>query len=119
MKILFYSSIGLGIEETLRTLIPEEGIEVFRSLEDLSGRLRRLCGNDTIVLLRAGDRQELSRIVSLCDLFQRLRVILLVPDREDETISLAHRLRPRFLGSGENDFSDTMGVLRKMIGGKV
>jgi hypothetical protein len=120
VKIIFYSSIGrepeTGIEEILRTLVPEEGVEVYRSLEELTRRLYRLYDNNVIILLRARDRGELSRIVSLSDLLQGLRVILFIPDREEETISLAHRLRPRFLSNGESDFSDTVGVLRKMIG---
>jgi len=89
---------------------------VYRSIEELAHGLHRLYDHDTIVLLRARDREELLRIVSLRDLLQGLRVILLLPDREEETISLAHRLRPRFLSNSESDFSDTMSVLQKMIG---
>ena len=106
----------MGIGERLRTLVPEERVEVYRSIEELARGLHRLYDNDTIVLLRAQDREELLHIVSLRDLLQGLRVILLIPDLEKETISLAHSLRPRFLSNGESDFSDTMGVLRKMIG---
>jgi hypothetical protein len=120
MKILFYSSKkeepGMGIGERLRTFVPEERLEIYRSIEELVHGLYRLSDHDTIVLLRAGDREELLRIVSLRDLLQGVRVILLVPDREEETISLAHRLRPRFLSNSESDFSDTMSVLQKMIG---
>jgi hypothetical protein len=119
MKILFYSSIreaaGMEIAERLKALATGDGLSVYRSIEALSYGLQRLYEHDPIVILRARDRKELLRIVSLRDLLQGLRIILLVPNREKETISLAHRLRPRFLSNSENDLSDTMSVLQKMI----
>ena len=120
VKILFYSSKmqdpEVSIGASLRTLVPDERIEIYRSIEDLANGLLQLLDPDAIVILQAGDRQELLRILSFRDLLQGVRVILLVPDREEETISLAHRLRPRFLGNSENDFSNTMSVVRKMLG---
>jgi hypothetical protein len=120
VKILFYSSKrqapGVSIGASLRTLVPDERIEIYHSIENLAHGLLQLLDPDAIVILQAGDRQELLRILSLRDLLQGVRVILLVPDREEETISLAHRFRPRFLASSENDFSNTMSVVRKMLG---
>jgi len=119
LKILLYSSKkeqpGVGIGERLRMLVPEDRFKIYRSVEEFIQGLYRLYDHDTIILLQVKDREELLRIVSVRDLLQGLRVILLVPDRERETISLAHSLRPRFLGNSENDFSDTMSVLQKMI----
>jgi len=105
----------MGIRAKLRRLVPEEKLEIYRSIEELVHGLYRLNSYNTILLLQAKDREELSRIVSLRDLLQGLRVILLIPDREGDTISLAHRLRPRFLSNSEKDFSDTFSVLQKMM----
>jgi len=120
VKILFYSSKmhdpAIGIGESLRTLVPDEGVETYTSIEELAKRLLHLIDHDAIVIIQAGDREELLSILSLRDVLQNVRVILLLPDREDETISLAHRLRPRFLANSESGFSDTMSVLRKMLG---
>jgi hypothetical protein len=119
LKILFYSSqkeeSGTGIGERLRMLVPEDGLKIYRSIEELVHGLYRLYDSETIVLLQARDREELLRIISLRDLLQGLRVILLIPDRDGETISLAHRLRPRFLSNSENGFSETFSVLQKML----
>jgi hypothetical protein len=120
VKVLFYSSTpedpGMGVETRLKDLVPAGRVEVYRSIEELTRRLQRLYDHDTIVILQAEDRKQLVRIVSLRDLFQGVRIILLVPDREEETIVLAHRLRPRFLSTSEGDFSDVMSVLQKMLG---
>ena len=120
MNILFYSSkirdpeIGLGA--SLKTLVPDERVEIYTSIEELANRLLHLLDHDAIVIIQAEDREELLHILSLRDVLQGVRVILLVPDREDETISLAHRLRPRFLANSESGLSDTMSVVRKMLG---
>lgn len=106
----------MGIGARVKALIPEGRVEVYRSIEELAHGLHRLYDHDTIVILRAGDREELLRIVSLRDLLQGLRVVLHLPDQEEETISLAHCLRPRFLSNSESDFSDTISVVRKMLG---
>jgi hypothetical protein len=120
VKIVFYSSARedpeIGIGARLSSLVPSGGLEVYRSIDELAHGLHRQYDHDTIVVLQARDRGDLVRIVSLRDLLQGVRVILLIPDREEETISLAHRLRPRFLGNSEGDLSDTMSVLRKMLG---
>ena len=119
MKIIFYSSSREDTEkeicEMLKELASEESIEMYQSIEELKQCLKRLFNHETIVILRARDREELLRIVSLSDLLQGLRIILLIPNRDKETISIAHQLRPRFLSNGESDFSDTMSVLQKMV----
>ena len=119
MKVLFFSSTledpGRGLETSLKDLVPAGRVEVCRSIEELTRRLQRLYDQNTIVILQAQDKQQLARMVSLRDVFQGFRIILLVPDREEETIVLAHRLRPRFLSTSESDFSDVMSVLQKML----
>ena len=119
MKVLFFSSTledpGRGLETSLKDLVPADRVEVCRSIEELTRRLQRLYDQNTIVILQAQDKQQLARMVSLRDVFQGFRIILLVPDREEETIVLAHRLRPRFLSTSESDFSDVMSVLQKML----
>jgi hypothetical protein len=120
VKILFYSSTsqgcGIRIEEGLSTLVPGESVEVYRSIDDLANRLKRLLDHDAIAILQVRAKEELLDLVSISNLLQDVRVILLLSDREEETISLAHRLRPRFLANSESGFSDTMSVVRKMLG---
>lgn len=105
-------AIGAG----LRGFVPDENLEVYRSIEELAQMLHRLYDYNTIAILQARDREELLRIISLRELLQGMRVILLIPDQEEETISMAHSLRPRFLSTGKSGFSDIMNVLRKMLG---
>ena len=69
-----------------------------------------------IAVLEANSMDELKDLVSLHDLFLDIRIILILPDRERETISNAHKLRPRFLAYADSDFESVKVVLKKMLG---
>jgi hypothetical protein len=44
-----------------------------------------------------------------------VRLVLVLPDEEDETIALAHGLRPRFVTYADGDYSELREVLQKML----
>ena len=119
VKILFYARIAedpeTGFEGRLKGFVPADRLEVYRSIRELSQRLEALYNHETIVVLQARDMKRLMCMVSLRDQFQGVRIILLVPDREEETLLFADRLRRRFLINNEGDFSDVMSVLQKML----
>jgi len=96
------------------TLIPD----VFPSAESFFERLRQPTPPTTSVLLMAGDASELSHLLSMNDFLRNLRIIVAVPDESPETLGLARRFWPRYIASGEGDFSDVAAVLGKMAKGQ-
>jgi len=48
-------------------------------------------------------------------LFQNIRIILLLPNKEPETVAMAHQLRPRFLAGRNSDLAEGPAVLKKMF----
>jgi hypothetical protein len=42
-------------------------------------------------------------------------IILVLPDRQEDTIRLAHLLKPRFLSSIKDDFKDLNQIVSKII----
>ena len=118
MQLLYYSS-GDGqnhkrLETAVQTAIPESQIESFKSLEDFGERLRLPIEPDSIAVLSALDREELLRMQRFRSLLTEIFVVLVVPDREDGTIRLAHLLLPRFLSQQEDTFVDLAKVLAKI-----
>jgi hypothetical protein len=118
MQLLFYSS-GDGrnytrLETAVQTAIPESQIELFKSLGDLEKRLRMPVEPDSIAVLSVSDRDELQRIQLLRPLLTEIFVILVLPDRENGTIQLAHLLLPRFMSQQEDTFVDLGKVLAKI-----
>jgi hypothetical protein len=117
MNLFFYSRQTDGqLQGLVEALGPEEKLEVCRSIESLSERLYLPRSSPCIAVLDARSKRELSDIVSLGHLFNDVRVILILPDRRDETIALGHRVRPRFLTFGDSDFTEVLEVIRKMLG---
>ena len=120
MNLFFYSTetggTGGQLQRLVEALVPEEKVEVYRTIRRLSERLYLPRDSMPIAVLHARSKSELTDIVSLAHLFNDVRIILIVPDREDETIALGHRLRPRFLAFINSDLTKVSEVLRKMLG---
>jgi hypothetical protein len=117
--MIFYSSTGGNTEERLQkaieAVIPGRKRELCRTIDDLWGKLL-LPKNDLIIaLLLAEKRDDLVELVSMSNLFRDTRIILIAPDREKETVALAHLLRPRLLSYVDSDFTDVFTVLTKII----
>ena len=115
MSLLFYSpqSNGPGerIRERLERAFQAEGIEICRSVEALSKRLRvpkRLPGAAVAVLC---NRQDLLDILAVEELLSGLNTILILPDDDADTLAKAHRMRPRFLAYSYTDPEIVVSVL--------
>lgn len=121
MCVLFFARESGGAAgrfyEILKTLVSDKAkLEVFRTPKDLSGRLRRPSGfKEGIAVLFVKSREELLELQSLGELLCDLRIILLLPDDEEETIAAGHLLRPRFLSYADGDFREVAAVLYKML----
>jgi hypothetical protein len=117
VNLFFYSTeTGGQLQRLVEALVTEEKVEVYRTIGSLSERLYLPRNSMSIAVLHARSKGELSDIVSLGNLFKDVRVILILPDWEDETIALGHRLRPRFVSYDDGNFTDVLEVLRKMLG---
>lgn len=119
MNVLFYSSaddeIGRHLQKIIGEIVPEDAIEIYRTIHHLTGRLHRPRYNLNLAIVMAASREELSEIVCLSDLLWDMRIILILPDDQRDTISKGHLLRPRFLSYADSDFSDVAAVLTKMF----
>lgn len=72
--------------------------------------------SETIAVLLARSRDDLKIFKDLLDrVFSDYRIILILPDREFETISLGHQLRPRYFSYADGDFSEIGEVLENML----
>jgi hypothetical protein len=119
MQLLFYASKNDESENRLdaaiRSVAQGEAVERFVTLEDFRERLRSIVEPNSIMVLAAVDREELSKLQAFREMLTEIYIILVLPDREDDTIKLAHRLKPRFLSQTEDDFSDLSRIVAQMI----
>lgn len=69
---------------------------------------------DVLILVPA-DSGELEHLLSMKDILQDFRLILILPDEGEETITRGHALMPRFLTFSNNDLDEVIRVLGRMI----
>jgi hypothetical protein len=118
MQLLLYSSGDdqntKRLEAAVHKVIPESQIELFKRLNDFMERLRMLIEPNSIAVLSASNREELQQMQRLRKLLTEIYVIIVIPDRMESTLRLAHLLLPRFLSQKESDFTNLKKVINKM-----
>jgi hypothetical protein len=106
------------IKVIFEALSPRQNVKVFSSVDDLAESLLTTFYQDGIVVLMAKKREELSELMPILPLFRRVRIILLLPDQEPETIKIGYSLEPRFLSCLDNGLSEVKSVVQKMLKNK-
>ena len=119
MNLLFYAPVTGGVGDRLQRviegLVPEENTEIYRTIDSLARRLCQPTYDLSIAVLLADSRDALSDILSIRGLLCHLRVIVILPNGQDDTIAKGHALRPRFSTYVDSDFADVAAVLGKML----
>ncbi|MDD5222430.1 MAG: hypothetical protein PHE84_00440 [bacterium] len=115
--VLLYSSNDDFREELypfLKILVPESDLVVGKTQEELL-RILGLSRTNFIAVLFVSSQKELSQLVSLQDHLRGAKIILVLPDREKQTIAEGHQLQPRFLTFANGDLGEVKAVLGKML----
>lgn len=90
-------------------------VEVCRELGELSLRLRDPTERICLIILVAADECEIEGYVSLADLFEDIRILIVLLEENPRALLKAHTLRPRLLVTGMPDPAVMGGVLSKII----
>ena len=119
MNALFYlpvtSKIDARIQEVVEMARSMAKTEVFRSIGDLSSRLRRPADGFIIAFLVAGNKKDLVDFAFIRHLFSDTPIILVLPDRKESTAIIGYGLVPRFLTYMDSNLMEAGAVLEKMI----
>jgi hypothetical protein len=119
MELLFYSGKNQQYRERvlniIRGLVPEKKIGNYTTVENLCNRLRQFRDDKMLAILMTATQEELVDVILIHDLLVDIPIILVLPNREKETISKGTKLHPRFISYMDSDFSDIQAVLEKMV----
>jgi hypothetical protein len=119
MELVIYSTISEErqgeLVNVIEPFLPEKEIEVYRTLEEFSLRLKHPAQPNSIALLAPGSRQDLMEMLSRRELLRDLRTIIIAPDHETETVAIAHQFRPRYLAYLNGGFGEIAAVVGKMV----
>jgi len=119
MTLLIYSTTTSLKEKRLLRIIelmlPEKKFKFYRTIDDFSQRLRQPVLKQRILILLLNSPKELEDVLSIRELLEDAKIILIVPDTNPATLARGHILRPRFLSDSKSDFVDVAAVLRRII----
>jgi len=119
MRILFFSKDTTGFGKQLQNAIENrflpERIETYRNIQALLQRLREPFIRGQVLVLFASHREDLAEIISMGDLLSDLPVILILPDKDKDTVKKGHALSPRLLTYGDSSVREVVPVLQKML----
>jgi len=119
MELIFYSNdrndFSSGLLDQISALVPMESLVVCRNFRQLRRALLKPAYNLFAAILVVSGRQDLLDLISMARFLRSIRIILILPDREPETISKGHALRPRFLTWPAGDSGEVISVLHKML----
>ena len=104
------------LQRKIEPLVPEAQVENYSSIRDITQRLHRPMKEEVVGIFMPSSEKDLSDMLSINHLVKDIRIILVLPDREEKTISMGHSLRPRFLTYADGDLSDVAAVMIKMMG---
>jgi hypothetical protein len=117
MNLLFYAPRSdeptERLQKVIETILPRVNREIHRDLQGLIKRLYEPSDGRRVLVL-CPSKEYLSCIQIIRSLFLSIPVIVVLPDRETETVALGHSLRPRLLTYEDSDFLELAGVLVKM-----
>ena len=117
-RILFFAEKddldGERLLAAIGRMLPQSQIEVCREFEQVWKGLRLPGREGLIAVLTAARKEDLRRFQSIRDLLGDVPTILIIPDEDETTLQMAHRMLPRYLSLKHGDFSDVIQVLQKM-----
>jgi hypothetical protein len=120
-KVILYARLMEGAGEKLFDLIqriaPAQDTEIYDSIDQFSQRLRQPTGELTVAVIIANSKEDLLNLLFIRNLLQDIRIILVLPDREKDTIEKGHRLYPRFVSYLDSNLEEVAAVLNNVLMG--
>ena len=119
MQIFLYISQNVESGRRLLRLILKMGrqknIMSFVSLDEAKKQLKLSVHSGDILIFLADTDEELNQLYAIKDVVDDVRIILILPNNQPETLALAHLLRPRFITYIDRDVAEVGSVFQKML----
>jgi hypothetical protein len=118
MELLLYAPVSQDVRErvvsTLEPVLPEDSMRVCSTIDNLYRNLQTSKQHLTIAVLVLSNRKDLMKLRSIRPMFRDVRILLVLPDTEEETIAMAHRFQPRYLTFIDKNIPALATVVERM-----
>jgi len=106
-----------GLLSAVAPYVSAGSLEVFTDFRSFAERARKPKQTPSVAVVYNPNAPDLRALVSLRDFLRDVRVLLILPDQDEETIALAHRVRPAYLAYVDDGISGVVSVLKRLTGG--
>ncbi len=108
------SPAHLKVLDFAGTLFQTGKIRVYSTVSGFAKAIQAPEAHESIILALAETRQDLSGILALSEILEGRQVILILPDADPDTLSLALSCYPRYVSDIRSDMADVCEVMEKM-----
>ena len=119
MKVALYIPQGTNKAAELQRLaelpVKDVSIWVCHTVESLESLLRQPAEGPGLAVLMPSSHEDLNRLIKVGWMLQSARVIVILPDRLNNTITQGHLLRPSFLTFDDCDLKEVGAVMRNIL----
>jgi hypothetical protein len=119
MNFLLYATVSEDLSQSVREMLVTKlsgiTVELHQALSEFWLRLQGLKGDKIVLLLLPGSREDMLDLLAIRHLLRDVRSILVLPDLEEDTVGLAHRLNPRHMAYVNNDLSGLAAVIDDVL----
>ncbi len=118
MRTIFYSNdineIQTKLDNSTYNQIQGITVEIIDSFQCLTKQMSEPLNHVSVIIAWIHKKNELENLFDLLPLIKTARVILVLPDRKQQTISIGIKLNPSFISYQDNNFEDIITVLKKI-----
>jgi hypothetical protein len=119
MVIVFFANAkneaAKGLLKDIKQKFYGHQIEIVPTMKALWERFHRPSTKHTILILVPQNRSQLEALIHKGDLINDHPILLVLPDRDLRTVSMGHKLYPRFVSYLDGDFACLSAVLGRMV----
>ncbi len=111
------SEKGIDLKNSITQKIKVTDLQIFQTFNALKARLKVFptYNKEEIFILLADSKHRLNELITLIDLLETKRLILILPDDSKATLSIAHKFFPRYFTFMDDAYDDLGEVLIQMI----
>lgn len=109
--------IGRPLQDAIIHNFGTLDIQIVETLKELKMTLKRMhyTNLEEIIILFLDNRTRLAEMNSISNLLEGTRLIIILPDKSKETISLALSFYPRFFTQISQSYYELCEILKKMV----
>jgi hypothetical protein len=104
-----------SIVNAIRPVRSDDQVQSFENIEAFLESLPVSLGMPEPPMLLAPSPGDLRRLVACRSRFEGYRIVLMLPDEAEESVTLGHLLRPRLVGVCELFISELPAVISRML----